>query len=84
MTFSAATKLLFLQIVSFYYHVFSSNIMNIGSSKISASTYIFAKLKTHTYTLNSLPFPAEMNTDDSKTPRTFVPFYTIMITEADY
>lgn len=29
-----------------------------------------------TYTYNGLQFPAEMNTGSTKTPTTFIPFYT--------
>ncbi len=41
-------------------------------------TYIIKnKQKKHTFTLNSLWFPAEMNTSGCNTPTTFIPFKTI-------
>lgn len=41
-----------------------------------ASIYICAKLQKHAYTYNSTHFQAEINTSDSKTPTTFIPFCT--------
>ncbi len=51
---------------------FSLKNNNIGSLEIHASIYISEKLKKYTYM--SLEFPVEMNTRDSSTPTTFIPF----------
>ncbi len=49
---------------------------HLSSLEIHASTCSSAKLKTRTYTYESLQFPVEINTTGSKTPTTFIPFHT--------
>ncbi len=39
-------------------------------------TTLLKNIQKHTYTLNSLQFSAEMNSNGSKTPTTFIPFHT--------
>ncbi len=65
---------LHLVVFVLFFHI--GTITNLGSLEIHASTYISAKLKKRTYMYDSLQFPVEMNTRDSKPLTTFIPFHT--------